>query len=152
MPILNSIWRSGGRPRPCRASPHRATHDVDCAAKLDKNAGAGALVFNMLATPKAKPLLEWCEANKPSPFISAESLTEISAAIGKMSANRCQRGDALRTWLDEITKLFADRIHSVDAAIAMRAGRILPSLTHAQPRHRFHDALLVATAQYHGQD
>jgi hypothetical protein len=43
-------------------------------------------LFNMLATPKAKPLLEWCAANRPSLFISAESLTEISAAIGKMSA------------------------------------------------------------------
>jgi predicted nucleic acid-binding protein len=107
-------------------------------------------IFNMLTTPKAKPLIEWCEANKPSLFISAGSLTEISAAIGKMSPNRSQRGDALRIWLDEITKLFADRIHSVDAAIAMRAGRILPSLTHAHPRHRFHDALLVATAQHHG--
>jgi hypothetical protein len=59
-------------------------------------------LFNMLATPKAKPLHEWCEANKPSLFISAESLTEISAAIGKMSASRWQRGDALRIWFDEI--------------------------------------------------
>ena len=28
-------------------------------------------LFNMLATPKAKPLHEWCEAIKPSLFISA---------------------------------------------------------------------------------
>jgi predicted nucleic acid-binding protein len=107
-------------------------------------------LFNMLATPKAKPLHEWCEANKPSLFISAESLTEISAAIGKMSANRWQRGDALRIWFDEITKHFEDRIHPVDAAIAIRAGGVLPNLTNAHPRHRFHDALLVATAQHHG--
>jgi predicted nucleic acid-binding protein len=107
-------------------------------------------LFNMLATPKAKPLLEWCEANKPSLFISAESLTEISAAIGKMSANRWQRGEALRIWFDEITRRFADRIHPVDTAIAIRAGGVLPSLTNALPRHRFHDALLVATAQLYG--
>jgi predicted nucleic acid-binding protein len=107
-------------------------------------------LFNMLATPKAKPLLEWCEANRPSLFISAESLTEISAAIGKMSGNRWQRGDALRIWFDEITKHFADRIHPVDAAIAIRAGGVSPSLTNAHLRHRFHDALLVATAQHHG--
>jgi predicted nucleic acid-binding protein len=107
-------------------------------------------LFNMLATPKAKPLHEWCEANKPSLFISAESLTEISAAIGKMSASRWQRGDALRIWFDEITKHFEDRIHPVDAAIAIRAGGVLPNLTNAHPRHRFHDALLIATAQHHG--
>ena len=93
-------------------------------------------LFNMFATPKAKPLLEWCEANKPSLFISAESLTEISPAIDKMSGNRCQRANAQRTWLNEITKRFADRIHPVDAAIATRAGWILPRLTHAQQRHR----------------
>jgi predicted nucleic acid-binding protein len=107
-------------------------------------------LFNMLATSKARPLLEWCEANRPSLFISAESLTEISAAIGKMSANRWQRGDALRIWFDEITTRFADRIHPVDAAIAIRAGGLLPSLTNGHPRHRFHDALLVATAQLQG--
>jgi predicted nucleic acid-binding protein len=104
----------------------------------------------MLATPKAKPLLEWCEANKPSLFISAESLTEISAAIGKMSATRRQRGGAPRIWFDEITTRFADRIHPVDVAIAIRAGGVLPSLTNSHPRHRFHDALLGATAQLHG--
>ena len=107
-------------------------------------------LFNVLATPKAKPLLGWCEAIKPSLFISAESLTEISVAIGKMSANRWQRGDALRIWFDEITKHFADRIHPVDAAIAIRAGESLPRLTIGHQRHRFHDALLVATAQIHG--
>jgi PIN domain nuclease of toxin-antitoxin system len=101
-------------------------------------------LFNTLATPKAKPLLEWCEANKPSLFISAESLTEISAAIGKMSANRLQRGDALRIWFDEITRRFADRIHPVDAAIAIRAGESLPHLITGHQRHRFHDALLIA--------
>jgi hypothetical protein len=92
-------------------------------------------LFNMLATPKATPLLEWCEANRPSLFISAESLTEISAAIGKMSANRWQRGDALRIWFDEITKHFADRIHPVDEANVILAGGVLPNLKNAHPHH-----------------
>ena len=63
---------------------------------------------------------------------------------------RLKRGDALRIWFDEITKHFADRIHPVDAAIAIRAGESLPRLTIGHQRHRFHDALLVATAQIHG--
>ena len=33
----------------------------------------------------------------------------------------------------------------IDSAIAARAGALLVSLTNAHPRHRFHDALLVAT-------
>ena len=107
-------------------------------------------LFNMLATPKAKPLLEWCEANKPSLFISAASLTQIACGINKLSAYQSERAHAQRKWLDEIITRFADRIHPVDVAVAIRAGRVLPSLTNGHPRHRFHDALLVATAQLQG--
>jgi toxin FitB len=107
-------------------------------------------LFNTLASPKATSLRNWLEANDASVFLSAASLTEIAASIGKMSANRWQRGDALRTWFDEIITRFADRIHPVDAAIATRAGALLPSRTNGHLRHRFHDALLVATAQIHG--
>ena len=104
----------------------------------------------MLATPKAKPLLEWCEANEASLFISAASLTEVALGINKLPGSQSQRAKAQRTWLDEIITRFADRIHPVDAAIATRAGALLPSLTNGHLRHRFHDALLVATAQMHG--
>jgi toxin FitB len=106
-------------------------------------------LFNMLQTPKARPLLEWCEANKPSLFISAASLTEVALGIYKLPGSQSQRANAQRNWLDEIITRFADRIHPVDAAIATRAGTLLPSPT-SLPRHRFHDALLVATAQMHG--
>jgi predicted nucleic acid-binding protein len=107
-------------------------------------------LFNMLATPKAKPLLEWCWANKPSLFISAASLTEVARSIDKLPGSQSERANAQRKWLDEIITRFADRIHPVDVAIAIRAGRVLPSLTNGLPRHRFHDALLVATAQLQG--
>ena len=95
-------------------------------------------------------MLEWCEANKPSLFVSAASLTEIARGIDKLLGSQSQRANAQRKWLDEITARFADRIHPVDAAIAIRAGGVLPSSTIGHPRHRFHDALLVATAQLHG--
>jgi predicted nucleic acid-binding protein len=104
-------------------------------------------LFNILATSKARPLLEWCEANKASLFISAASLTEIARGIDKLPGSQSQRANAQRKWLDEIITRFADRIHPVDAAIAIRAGRVVHGLTNGQPRHRFHDALLVATAQ-----
>ena len=107
-------------------------------------------LFNMLATPKAKPLLEWCEANNPSLFISAASLTEVARGTDKLLESQSQRANAQRKWLDKIITRFADRIHPVDAAIAIRAGGVLPNLTIGHPRHRFHDALLVATAQLHG--
>jgi toxin FitB len=107
-------------------------------------------LFKMLATPKAKPLLEWCEANDASLFISAASLTEIALGIDKLPGSQSQRASAQHNWLNEIITRFADRIHPVDAVIATSAGALLPKLTTGHPRHRFHDALLVATAQIHG--
>lgn len=107
-------------------------------------------VFKMLATPKAKPLLQWCEANDPALYLSAASLTEVALGISKLSVSQSQRASAQRNWLNEIITRFADRIHPVDAAIATRAGELLPSLANGHPRHRFHDAVLVATAQIHG--
>ena len=107
-------------------------------------------LFKMLATPRAKPLLEWCEVNDASLYISAASLTEIALGINKLPGSQSQRASAQRNWLDEIAERFADRIHPVDTAIAIRAGGVLPKLTHGHPRHRLHDAFLVATAQIHG--
>jgi predicted nucleic acid-binding protein len=104
----------------------------------------------MLATPKAKPLLEWCKANDASLYISAASLTEVASGINKLPGPQSQRANAQRNWLDEIITRFADRIHPVDVRIATRAGALLASLTTSLPLHRFHDAVLVATAQMHG--
>ena len=107
-------------------------------------------LFKMLATAKAKPLIEWCEANDASLFISVASLTEVALGIGKWRVSQSQRANAQRSWLDQFIAPFADRVHTVDAAIAARASKVLPSLTTCLPRHRFHDALLIATAQMHG--
>jgi predicted nucleic acid-binding protein len=107
-------------------------------------------LFNMLQTAKARPLLEWCEANDASLFISVTSLTHLARGISKLPGSQSQRATAQRNWLDEILTHFADRIHPVDATIATRAGAVLASFTTGHLHHRFHDALLVATAQIHG--
>jgi predicted nucleic acid-binding protein len=41
-------------------------------------------------------------------------------------------------------------IHHVDVKVAMRAGELMRSWRGGLPIHRFHDVLLVATAQVHG--
>jgi predicted nucleic acid-binding protein len=107
-------------------------------------------LFKMLQTAKAKPLLEWCEANDASLFVSTASLTHVAQAISKLPGSQSQRATAQLNWLNEIITRFADRIHPVDATIATRAGGLLPSFTTGHLHHRFHDALLVATAQIHG--
>lgn len=107
-------------------------------------------LLKMLATSKAKPLLDWCEANDASLFISAASLTHVVGGISKLSTSQSEGAKALRGWLDEIIARFADRIRPVDAEIAMRAGALLRCRTTGLPINHFHDALLVATAQRHG--
>jgi predicted nucleic acid-binding protein len=107
-------------------------------------------LFSLLQTAKAKPLVEWCEANDASLFISAASLTHVAQAISKLPGSQSQRANAQRNWFDEIITRFDDRIHPVDAAIATQAGALLPSFTIGYLQHRFHDALLVATARVHG--
>ena len=107
-------------------------------------------LFTMLASPRAASLRNWLEANDASLFLSAASLTEIAAGVAKIPASQSLRANALRAWLDEFTTRYADRIRLVDPEIATRAGALLPYLQNGYPRHRFHDALLVATAQIHG--
>jgi predicted nucleic acid-binding protein len=121
---------------------------------MEKNAMETWLIdpalFKTLATPSAKVLKQWFDANNASIYLSALSLTELSAAVSKTTRRQPQRGQALQFWLDGLTYDFADRIHAVDAEISLRAGLILPRLTNGLPRHLEHDAIYVATAQVHG--
>jgi predicted nucleic acid-binding protein len=107
-------------------------------------------LLKMLTPEKAKPLLDWCEANDASLFISAASLAHVAQGIHKLPTSQSQGAKALRNWLDRTIERFGDRIHPVDAAIAMRAGSLLACRTVGLPIHHFHDVLLVATAQRHG--
>ena len=107
-------------------------------------------LFKMPATRNAASLQKWFEANDASLFLSAASLAEINAGIARLSRKASERGAALMAWLDGIASQYADRIHPIDPQIARRAGALLPSMQNGLARHRFHDALLVATAQIHG--
>jgi predicted nucleic acid-binding protein len=107
-------------------------------------------LLKMPPSPGPTALRKWCEDNTPSLFLSAASLAEIIGGVSKSSASQSLRARALREWIDGIAIAFADRILGVDVAISKRAGELLPHLANAHPRHRLHDAILVATAQAHG--
>ena len=107
-------------------------------------------LLKAVGSPKAANLQKWFEAHDASIFLSAASLSEIVSSIEILSAKQSQRGAAQQKWFNDLTARYADRIHQVDAELAIRAGALLPSLRQAHPRHRLHDALLVATAQIHG--
>jgi toxin FitB len=102
------------------------------------------------ASPQKSGLRHWLDTHREPVFLSAASLVEIEAAIGRVPASQPARITALRNWLDGLLSTFGDRIHPVDAAVAVRAGRLLPHCHIGFARYRFHDAVLVGTAQMYG--
>jgi predicted nucleic acid-binding protein len=102
------------------------------------------------ASSQKSGLRHWLGTHREPVFLSTVSLVEIEAAIGRVPASQQARRRALRDWLDGLVSAFSDRIHLVDASVALRAGRLLPHCHIGLARHRFHDAVLVATAQTHG--
>jgi PIN domain nuclease of toxin-antitoxin system len=102
------------------------------------------------ASSQKSGLRHWLDTHREPVFLSTASLVEIEAAIGRVPASQQPRIRALRDWLDGLVSGFSHRIHPVDAAVAVRAGRLLPLCHAGLARHRFHDAVLVATAQLCG--
>ena len=100
------------------------------------------------ASPQKSGLQYWLDTHREPVFFSTASLVEIEAAIGRVPASQPARS-APRNWLDGLISTFSDRIHPVDAAVAVRAGKLLPHCHIGLPRYRFHDRVLVATAQVH---
>jgi predicted nucleic acid-binding protein len=108
-------------------------------------------LFATLAPSSQKSeLRHWLDMHREPIFLSAASLVEIEAAIERVPASQQARTCALRDWLDGLISTFSDRIHLVDAAVAIRAGKLLPHRHTGLPRYRFHDVVLAATAQMHG--
>jgi hypothetical protein len=85
-----------------------------------------------------------CSSRKPRSPNSKPSSNKF-AAVTRNALKRCRR-----VWLDGLVTAFSDRIHPIDVNVAVRAGRLLPYCQSGRPRHRFHDAVLAATAQVHG--
>ena len=77
--------------------------------------------------------------------------SHLCVASGRRRHRDAKRADALHQWLDGRMTTFRDRIHPIDVSVAIRAGRLLPYRRESDDaRHRFHDAVLAATAQIHG--
>jgi toxin FitB len=110
-------------------------------------------LFKSLApgVPKGATLRSWIETHEDPLFLSVASLVEIEAVIERSRHRDAKRADALHQWLDGLITTFSDRIHPIDVNVAIRAGRLLPYRQQSDDaRHRFHDAVLAATAQIHG--
>jgi len=78
------------------------------------------------------------------------SLVEIEAEIDKYRArDRVDRAVDLDVWLGRLGPHYSDRIHPVDAEVALRAG-MLRSRSRRFGVKTLPDLLLAATAQIHG--
>jgi len=106
-------------------------------------------LFKTLAAGTSRGLRTWLGTSHDPVFLSAASLVELQSAIAKLSRGQALRAEALRHWLEALVSGFADRIHPIDVEIALRAGSLMPHRQVGYPAHRFHDAVLVATAQLH---
>jgi hypothetical protein len=86
-------------------------------------------LFKSLASgaPKGSTLRHWLESHEDPIFLSVASLVEVEAAIQRIRARHAKRADAMHEWLEGLVKTFGDRIHPVDASVAIQAGRLLPN-------------------------
>ena len=78
-------------------------------------------------------------------YLSVVTLGEVERGIEKRRADDPQFAATLEAWLENLARLYADRILPVTPAIARRWGRLS-----AQLGHDGADLLIAATALTHG--
>lgn len=105
-------------------------------------------VVSELRKPHAdKQVKAWAAQVPPSSlFLSAITILELEMGVLRVERRDARQGAALRKWLNERVRVaFAERILSVDAAVATRCAQL--SVPDPMPHS---DALIAATALVHG--
>lgn len=107
-------------------------------------------VISELVRPKPEPrLISWIEATDENLlFLSVLTVGEIRKGISSLRDSR--RRVALEAWLDsDLVLRFANRILSIDQAVADRWGRLAAQVAAAKSSLPVIDGLLAATAVHH---
>lgn len=98
---------------------------------------------------KKKPdagVLRWISKRSDDQlYLSVVTLGEIERGIEKQRNADPGFADELATWLESLTRLYADRILPITPAVALRWGRLS-----AQLGYEGADLLIAATALAHG--
>jgi predicted nucleic acid-binding protein len=90
-------------------------------------------------------LRDWFDSQPPDALhLSVVTIGEIRQGVEQLRRRDAAQAEALSRWLDELGRVYADRILPIDAPVAnewghLRARRTLPVI----------DALLAATARVH---
>jgi predicted nucleic acid-binding protein len=91
-------------------------------------------------------VLGWVSAQQEDQLhLSVVTLGEIERGIEKRRSGDPAFADALAVWLENLTRLYADRILPVTPSVARRWGRLS-----AQLGHESADLLIAATALTYG--
>ncbi|MGP5290077.1 type II toxin-antitoxin system VapC family toxin [Brachybacterium tyrofermentans] len=96
---------------------------------------------------KADPMVRsWVASRAPSDlYLSVLTIMEIEIGIGRLARRDPAQAGRLQTWLeDDLLKVFASRILSMDLAVARRAARL-----HVPDPSPERDAMIAATAAVH---
>jgi toxin FitB len=107
--------------------------DTNVVSELRK-APAGRCDARVLAWAQAEPAERL--------YLSAISLLELEMGVGLLERRDKAQGRVLRQWLErKVLTAFEGRVLPVDAAVALRAGRL-----HVPDPRSERDALIAATA------
>ena len=114
--------------------------DTDCLSSTSPVAASGTDRFR-----------RWLADNGERLYLSVVSLAEIAYGIGRLQQRGATRKAALLSaWRDDVLMLHHERVLSVDADIATRAGHLLAAAETKGVQPGFEDALIAATAARHG--
>jgi len=110
---------------------------------LDTNVISELRKSERRATPAVRA---WVSSRAPSDLhLSAITVLEIEVGIGRLSRRDQTQAGRLRTWLeDDVLKVFAGRVLSIDVPVARQAARL--QVPNPRPER---DALIAATAVVH---
>ena len=91
-------------------------------------------------------LLDWMSAQRMSDlYISVVSIGEMERGIARQEHRNPEFARTLATWLDGVLAVYAERILTVDLAVARRWGILSGALGHDNT-----DLFIAATALEHG--
>lgn len=107
-------------------------------------------VVSELRKPKRRAdrgVRAWIASRTPSDlYLSAITVLEIEAGIGRLARRDRAQANRLQTWLDdELLDTFTGRILPIDVPVARGAARL-----HVPDPRPERDALIAATAAVHG--
>ncbi len=104
-------------------------------------------VLSALRRPDRNPeIVGWVSAQRAADlYLSVVTVGEIERGIARERARNPGFADRLGAWLDNLLRLYSERILPVDTSVARRWGRLTGEHGHGSA-----DLLIAATALEHG--